>query len=291
VIYKTEDLVTSVQRRTLAPNAQPTYQTTEIVAFLNEELQLSLCSDILSVREDFFLRKRVIPMVAGVRVYGVPERASGNAMKKIFYISTNGEKFPLRRYGIDAFAGNDSQTGAPHGFMLFGDEILLDRTPQTDLGSLEVWYFARPNQLVPTSEVAKIEAVTPAADSVVFTVDTDLTSLVPTNGEVDFLCAKSPFFLWAEDAVVTSITTNSVTVSLASVVNAAGVVMPQTGDYICPAQKSNIPQIPQEFHPLLAQMAGCRILEGLGDLNKLQMAEAKLDKMRRQAFQLIANRV
>jgi hypothetical protein len=56
------------------------------------------------------------------------------------------------------------------------------------------------------------------------------------------------------------------------------------------AQECFIPQIPQELHSMLAQRVSCRCLEALGDMQKLQMANAKLQEMEKRTDNLIDNR-
>lgn len=288
--YTTDELVAAIKRRSLMPSSQVTYSTEDLVAFLNEELQLSLAADLLSAREDFFLRTTEVSLIATVGSYGIPERASGNSLKKVFLIDSQGNRKALRRYHIEAI-GDQSQTGDPDGFIVAGDELIIIPAPSASSGALELWYFERPNELVLTELVGEITAMNASGSDTIFTVDTDLTTSVAANGRVDFLSTKSPFLLWASDVVASAVTTTTITVPTADVSDEAGNIQPQIGDYLCPAQTANIPQIPSEFHPILTQMVACRILEGLGDLQKLQAATSKLTEMRRQAFQLIANRV
>lgn len=292
MIYTTELLIASVKRRSLAPVSQKTFQDADIVVLLNEELYGSLVPDLLSVREDFFLRSKVIPLVASVNHYGVPERAIGNSLKDLFFNRPGSSaKLVLARVPVREGAVLSVQTGEPSGYFLRADEIVLTETPKTSTGSIEPWYFSRPNELVPTSSCGKITAISSVSGTTTFTIDTDISGALTVGTLFDVLSYKSPFKLWAEDAVVTAVTSSSVSVLTSSVSDESGTVTPVVGDYVCPAQKSNVPQIPSEFHTILAQMVAARLMEALGDLQKLQAINVKLGEMRKQAFSMVANRV
>lgn len=288
---KTEEIVSSSLRRTLAPTSQVTYSTSELVSMANEELLISLVGDILSVREDFFLRLKQVPIVAKVPYYPVPSRAIGNSLKKVFYVDTGGQRVPLRRATIEDESLLSGVTGSPERFLVVGDELRLLPTPAASDGYLEQWYFSRPSTLVETTSVGRIESLLTVGSTVVITVGADLTSLIVPGGKADLLSVASPFLLWSEDVVVSAITATTVTVALSAITDEAGTIQPQVGDYLCPAGTAHIPMVPLEYHPILSQMLACRILEGLADLQKLQAAAAKLGEMRKQSFSLVSNRI
>lgn len=292
MIYTSEKLIKSIKGRTLAPNSQQTFQDPDLLLLANEELELKLTADILSVREDYFLRKVYAPIADGVDRYPVPERAIGNALKKIFYVDASGSRRGLSRATVDSLVDYDGGSGEPVEFLIEGDEIVLLPAPSLANGaSLEIHFLSRPSELVATSSVGVIVGMNEIGPDIIFDVTGDLTSIVLPGGLVDFLNSQSPFILWAQDVVVSAISGTQVTVAASSVKNAAGSIMPGIGDTICPAQTANVPMVPQEFHPVLSQMTVCRVLDALGDAQKLQSANGELSEMRRQAFKLISNRV
>jgi hypothetical protein len=64
-----------------------------------------------------------------------------------------------------------------------------------------------------------------------------------------------------------------------------------SGDYICLANESIIPQIPPDLHNLLAEQACARILSALGDQAGLAATNAKIAEMEQRQGNLIDNRV
>jgi hypothetical protein len=69
------------------------------------------------------------------------------------------------------------------------------------------------------------------------------------------------------------------------------VIEPIAGDYLCPAQFSNIPMMPQEFRPILAELICYRALKALGALNKLQACADYIKDMISGGDTLIESRV
>ena len=292
MFFFTEDLLNSAKLRTLAPISQTTFQDADLILLANEELQLKLVSDIQSIREDFFLTSALINLQAGVDRYVIPNRAIGNALKAVFYVDTQGNvSSPINRIDVDKsylFAGTNS---IPSAFYFEGDEIVLAPKPSTSAGQIKVSFMQRPNQLVLTATCAKITGISSASGTTTFTVDTDLTASLSVGVNVDFLKAQSPFMLWANEVPITAITSTTIAVTQTNVNDQAGNVRPTIGDYICPAKQCNIPQVPQEFHPMLAQMVALRLMESMGDMNKYQVGAATLAAARREAIKLIKNRV
>jgi hypothetical protein len=290
--FLTEDLLNSMKIRSFAPIAQTTFSTPDLTLILNEELQLKLVSDIQLIREDFFLSSQTQSLVAGIGAYYIPSRAVGNALRAVTFVDTQGnESAPLNRVSVDRahlFAGSNIQ---PIAFYMAADQVVLLPTPSLSQGSLRLYFSQRPNQLVVTTSCAKITAINTVSTTTTFTVDTDLTSSLIVGALIDVLRTKSPFMLWSQDVAITAITSNSIAVTASKVQDVNALTLPTVGDYICPAGQANIPQVPQEFHPMLAQMGAVRLLASLGDINKHQIAKADLQEARREAIKLIKNRV
>lgn len=288
--YLVEDLIESVKDRSFAPISQTTFQDADILRILNEELSLSIVSSILKTREDFFLARKTISLVASKDHYPVPKRAVGNSIKALFAVSSGGDKRALKRRDIDRideYSGNGGSTGE---FYFESDELVLMQPPSDSSDSLLCIYPRRPSELVLTTSCAKITSISSTSTHTTFTVDTDLTADLSVGEYVDFLSHKAPFQCWSEEVAITAITTTTIEVLKANIVDVDGSVEPVANDYICPYGQANIPQIPIEFHPVLAQKGANRMLAALGDQAKLQAGVAIERMMMEQAIDLIQNR-
>jgi len=288
--FLTEDLVSSIKRRSLVPISQQTFLDADLIAIANEEMGINLIPEIQRVREDLFLKSKTIPVVSSKYRYTMPERAIGNAVKSVVVTTSDNNAYELPRVDVSKTINGGFITGRADSFYIEDSYIALSPVPSSST-NLEVWYYSRPNLLVPTSECAAITAIdTNTPGTVIFSVDTNLSDLA-IGDKIDILSAISPFILWAEDAVITNISSTEVEVATTSIDDESGALNMVVGDYICAAKTCNIPMIPEEFHPILAQMVSARLLEGLGDLNKLNACLAKLAEMKSNAIALIANRV
>jgi hypothetical protein len=288
--FLTEDLVESVKSRSFIPISQNTFTDTQIIQVLNEELRLSLVSDILGAREDFFLAQKTVPLVANKDHYLLPALSIGNNLKAVFLTDSSGSRKMIERWDIDR-SDEYSQTGEPEKFYFEGDEIVLMPKPSVATDSILFSYFRKPNQLIATASCAKITAVSSLAGVTTFTVDTDLSASLSVNSQVDVLRGTNPHTLWAEQVAISAITASTIAVADSDISDVDGTIEPGVGDYICPSGYANIVMVPEEFVPVLAEMAACRLLRSLGDLQKWQASQAICEKMRQEALRLIRQRV
>lgn len=288
--FLSEDLITSIKNRSFVPVSQDTFTEDDILLIASEEMKLGIVADIMKTRQDFFLTSKQTTVTAGIDRYGVPAGAIGNALKNLFLLDSAGGRKKLSLLDIDNSPAFNGSSGEPQYYYFEGDEVILLPSPSTGY-SLEFMYFRSPSQLALTETCAKITVVSTVAGVTTLTVDTDLTADLSIGDEVDFLSAKSPFLLWADEVTIVAISSTQIQVASTDIDDAGGTVQPQVGDYICPTGTANIPMIPPEWHPVLAQSTAVRLLMGLGDNDKFQLATQRLDRERAAALTLIKNRV
>jgi hypothetical protein len=150
--YTTDDLIESVKRRISYPLSQNTFQYSDIVAFLNEEMQLSAVPTVKMEHEEYFVYKKIVPLVDGISRYEIPDRAIGMALRDLKYSDTNGNFYDMTRIAPDdkAFfqqSNGSNQTVAK--FYVEGNEIVLTPLVQAGAsGMLNFFFFLRPNALV-----------------------------------------------------------------------------------------------------------------------------------------------
>jgi hypothetical protein len=150
--YTTDQLVESVKRRISYPLSQNTFQYSDIVAFLNEELQLSAVPAVKMEHEEYFVYKKTVPLVDGISRYEIPDRAIGMALRDVKYSDVNGNFYDMTRIAPDdkAFfqqSNGSNQTVAK--FYIEGNEIVLTPLVQAGAsGNLNFFFYLRPNSLV-----------------------------------------------------------------------------------------------------------------------------------------------
>jgi hypothetical protein len=158
--YTSDDLVASIQRRISYPLSANTFLYDDLMAFLNEELQLSAVPTVKETHEEYFVFKVETPLVNGISRYEIPNRAIGMALRDVKYSDTYGNFYDMTRIAPDdkAFfqqSNGSNQTVAK--YYLEGNELVL--TPSIVSGAsgfLNQFIFLRPNNLVRNTRAATI---------------------------------------------------------------------------------------------------------------------------------------
>src|SRR5690606_34620324 len=130
---------------------------------------------------------------ANVANYRVPERSLGNNLKQVFYLDVSGNRIEIPQLDVNDLPYHDVNSSQPAGYILYDEEVKILPTPTVTAGSLEMWYYRRPNQIVPTTSCAKITGVTSVGGLTTLTVDTDLSAALTASDLVDIISGKSPF--------------------------------------------------------------------------------------------------
>ena len=290
MFFTTDQIIESTKIRILAPDGQTTFQDSDFIRFINEEFQLKLVPDMISLREDYFLKTLSVPVVNNQSLYTMPTRAIGNVLKDMFYIDPGNSRFQCMRINAKVIPRTGLSAVYPYQFLSKADQLSLHPVPNATAGKLEMWYYERPNELVSNSECGQITAIdvdSPVAGQITYTVNADVSSY----STLDFLSGQSPFQLWSIDVTPVSSTTTQVVVTASDVQNNAGVNLPQIGDWICNAQTACIPMIPEDFHPLLAELTAARIVQALGHNDKLEAINNNIKEIRLNLYNTLSNRI
>lgn len=295
MFFFTEDLVSAIKRSGFIPTGQTTFgDPDDFIALANEELQTRLVPHIIKIRQEFFTKHTTVPLLNQINHYPVPERAIGNSLRDVFFLpnaSDSVNKILVKKideHDQQIYQGN---TGNVISFYMEGDEVIVIPTPVNPSGVLMFYYFRKPSKIVSTSSCAKITGISSAPGLTTLTVDTDLTASLPAGSLVDFVQVKSPFLSRYIDVAIQSITATTIVVNTTDISNEAGTLDTKLNDYICPAQQTNIPQIPDVFHPILSEMVVARCMKSLGNMPALQELKMELVEKLRDAWSLIENRI
>jgi hypothetical protein len=280
VVWTVEDITTSAKRRALIPSAQVTFQTADFTAIANEELQTYLVPLITSQREDYFIAHYDVTITGGTIQYRLPTRAVGQALRMAHLVDVQGMLQPFPRYAREALSG------APGGGFYLDGNVLQIATDNPDsvgqLGqSIRMTYFLRPNTLVASTAVGIVTNINAGAKQV--TVGT-APGTFTSSALYDLVRGIPGFESLAIDQAAT-IAGNVLTFANA---------LPSdllVGDVVALAGQSNIPQVPPEAHPLLAQRVAVKCLEALGDAEQIQHAGAAMARQEADFVKLIAPRV
>jgi hypothetical protein len=232
--------------------------------------------------------------------FPLPERAMGRKLRQvIFYTPGTVQGFiNIPQVQLDNVAepmngflqARYTFTPYPQGYYFKGDKIILWPQQLGNRGqNLRIYYFKRPSQLVLKAAGRTVSNYIQLTSGFQFLT---INSAIPSDWGVagatvmvDIIENFSPFRVLAENvpAVVATTTTLNVdpTIDLSNIYN---------GCYINLHGQSSYPQIPEELFEIAAQFAAVRLIEIMGDNNRLPLAMATLATMKKELGTYISPR-
>lgn len=278
--YSLTTLLANIRRRGGLPNTATTgNQDSDLIAMINEVLQLKLAAKLISVREGYMRQTQDTTLSQTATRYRIPTRALGNKLAAVLTIDSGGnvlrklDEIPYGRLR-EFYAINDCA-----GYVFEAGSIVLKPTkPSSTAVTLRQIYYIRPNEVTNTSSnYFTVTAVNTSTGLVTIGAHSFTTSSV-----IDVIKASSPFEHVAISVNPTATTGTTVTISDASQV--------EIGDYVCFADKSPVAQIPGEAYPLLAHLVAMELLLANGDRENYDKLAQALPKLEAEVTALISPR-
>lgn len=279
--YTLTGLLASIRRRASIPTTAVTgSDDASLIAYANEELQLHMAAQLVSVREEYYLRHSDNAL-SGL-VYRIPTRAMGGGLRNVCFVDSSLKPiYQLSRLSQEKLPEYADKTQTV-GYLVEGNNIRL--YPSASYGGaafLRLSYFERPNELVAIGNGARaITQINTSTNEITVSSATGFTTSTPC----DLIKSNAGFESLSIDVTPTNVT--STVISFASLPSGLAV-----GDYVSLAQTSPVPQLPSEFHPVLAQRVAVRFLAAINDTTQLQVAQVELDRMQNSIGILTAPRV
>jgi hypothetical protein len=274
--YDTTSLVASVKRRGSVPTTQALMQSQDFLDVANEELLGYVVPVIMKARSDFF-RVNVDQLIAGQTTFRMPARAIGGKLAEIKFIDLQGN-----RGDVPQISENDLQDAAFGAYVLGNTLSIWNSNQPLDARwyTLRLSYYQRPSTLVYPSSCGVVSSAIGGSIT--------LTAPVPagfSSGALYDIVRAAPGFECLATDVTANVSGSTVTLSTTAPADM------RAGDYVCLAQQSPVPQIPAEFHGLLAQAITVKVLQAIGDTEQLGTAAQLLARAEDDATSLIAKRI
>lgn len=283
--YTNSEFLIAVRNKGHIPPSQTPFDDGSLLDLATDELNTALLRQIRTSRENYYL-KYVDNALNSTNTYNIPSRAVGGALVDI-HIVNGTQVYPVSRSETnEQFSTVSSPTGY-WSFQVIGNQIVI--LPIVTVGVIRLWYLRRPNVMVPVSECSQVTAVDQANGILSFASGT-IPSTFTTSSPMDSI-QDQPHFDWNFiDQTPTAVTTTSVTfTSLPTDVDGSALIKP--GDWLALAGQTPVPQIPVEFTPLLIQRTVVKYYEIQGYKDKVALAQAKLNDMEKDVFELINPRI
>ena len=275
--YTTAHLLAAINRRSFAPTGQTTFSEAELLLMADEELKTLVVPHILAAREEFFVFHKDHDVIAAKFAYPISARAIGMVTREVQLLNGNNATDLPR---IEPEAVVDYGTGAVSSFYLKNNDVCLYKSPSSTSGTLRIYYFLRPGDLVTLAESAVISAI----DTVTNVASvTTIPSAWVTGNSFDFIKKDGGHEYVSIDN----------TSSLVSGTDITFATLPSTlavGDYVSLAGQSPLVQLPPDYQPILAQATAVQVLEAMNQPGA-EKAESRLKRMLEVAQILITPRV
>lgn len=282
--YTMTELVESLKKRGLIPISEKTFDSSDLIRFMSEELQNFITPQIMEVRENYFLEYFDQDLVADQSRYEIHPRAAGTKIKSLFWFDSNDKpRNKLEMVNIDDIVGiNWDSVGNVPSFFYFIDNY-IEILPKPGVGAtgyLRQYYFQRRNRLVSTSEAGQITQIA-GTNITINSTPTGFNDMV----QYDFVKGTPEFQNLNINVTPTGVSGTTFTFDADDIPSSLAV-----GDWLCLAGESPVAQIPLDAYPLLAQQGVYVTLLALNDLAGSSKAKDKRDELLKQVIQLVGTR-
>lgn len=287
-----DDLLNAVRSQITAPNNQILLTDDRVLEFANEQIEALVTPYLVSLRQDYFVRKEYQVTVTNQENYPIPYRAIGRTLRDLKIIDgtpdINGQiAFGLPTRDLAMIALEDASltfyNATPAMFYFRGDEIIILPTPMGVGQTIEKWYLLRPNAVVTTSQAAKIVGISGTTFTCTFVPNT-----ITAGSSVDFIQGRQGNQTIAMDMVVQSVTGQQLTITSPLPVFPPTV---KVGDYIALAEQSPLIQLPDEAFTLIVAHTSARCLEAISDFEGKQAIVADIPEKKRVLQMILAPRM
>lgn len=277
--WLTSDLLTAVKRRAFSPSSQATLTDADILDLATEELHSYLVPLVNGVREGYFEYYEDFVVSTTDNEIQIPDRAVGGRVNYVCF-RNNGRDLPIPRVDpLDVYRENDalyinSLIDTNPGYYIRNHTLVF--RGQLQANTVRVYYFARPGDLIATTDARQV--VTVNSGSLV--LSSALGTL--TTGVAFDLIRNTPGFVPLGFDMTATVAGATLTF-----VPPDGV---EVGDWVSLANQSPIPQIPYELHPLLRERTVAAVLQSLGFKQDAQLAFAAAAQMEVKSIEMITLR-
>lgn len=278
--FTAEKLITDVRRRSMLPNATGLGSNdSDILAYLNDALQMYIAPLMLSVGGEYLVAYEDVTTSVGTAKYSIPSRSLGNKLRDVMFLC--GERFiSLQQTEPEHVSSYSTIPAEPQAFYVEGSNVILVPAPDRAT-TLRLKYYRRPNELVLSTACLQITDAT-NGDPALFAVASG--GLAFEDEYLDVVSGTSSF----NNKVISKLPSEVIATEF-SFDGDDVEQMVVAGDWICLADTSPVAQCPQELYPLLAQSAALEMADALSNPRSGEILK-KREIMKNQVMPLLTPR-
>lgn len=271
--YTTSDLVELIKVLGHVPEANSTFTVPNLLMIADLEMRTAISRQLKESNEGYFQTTVEYDQDSSGE-YPVPSDSIASTTYAL-QIRNGQSIWPVSRQEVAEMTTTDYPSVGNWSYFIRTNTINL--LPVDFDGVLLVTYERRPSKLVAPSACGLVSAVS----GQVVTVSSIPSSWI-VGYDVDLQQSQPQFDVFGTREI-TAI--NGIDITLDGDITDLSV-----GDYLCLEGQTCVPQIPVEFHQLLAQRVVCKIYELQGYFDKLAASEKKLKTMEDDLTSIITPR-
>lgn len=266
---RSDQLIAAIRQQLMIPDAAqyPEWSDAKLLRELNDKLRSVFTDIVTKARAGHWLQQATYITVAGKPQYRIPPRAVVQGLEAVELLSGT-RWIPLDEIPLaEARQYDPGQQGTPQRYWVHGDQVHLVPTPPAG-HTIRLHYYLRPSELA-TSQSSTLGGA--AADrGRITTINTGSRQLTVNALPWDY-ALSSPAAItsatqlidvlhpdgWAECALVGA--SQTISGSVITVGGTQDLSEIQEGDYVRVAGQTDWPQLAEEFHRLLADVAAVKV--------------------------------
>jgi hypothetical protein len=234
---------------------------------------------LISLRQEYYTKKSTSTIVAGTASYPLNSRALGLSLRELKWTDSSNAIKNLRQLSPEDI--EDNTQGTPTGFYFEGVYIVLYPTPNVT-GTLTQSFFQRINKPVETSACAIITSI----DTVTGIITATPPSTWTTADSFDFISRNNSNDTLAKDLTISAISSTTITFTASDLPSSLAI-----GDYIALAGETPYIQVPDDAISLVQALTIVDLLESMGDIQAVQLAGAKAEKLKAGLARVMGMRI
>lgn len=260
-----------------APSTTRFPTTTDLLAFLNEEMTNACVTVLMKPREEFFVQHYEFTTTADVSEYRIPGASFASDVRDVQVIPSGSTQYAsLPRIEPEEAAAYGATSGQPAAYCLRGNYVAFVPTPAAGT-SARIKYFRRPGYIVTSASYALVTALSGSAPTYTATVvaGSGLSGLT----EFEFAESAAPFETVLTGVVGVYVNATTLTLTLTAA-QAAKITAKLSACYALASGNAPGPQIPQDLVSFLTQRTTWRALIAKGDAAgaKTQFASSEITR-------------
>lgn len=292
-VMLSSDIIGSIESRAQVPIDRITFTNERLLLMATEEINIGIMSQLIKARGDYLVYSIDVPLDPAIKKYQIPARAYGNKLRECSIVDADGNTvWEMSQITMEDLSDYDFNFSSRNGSAFYiENNFIVPVSANIQTGQfLRMYFYLRPNALVLNNRGGTISSISDGVEGIIPVKVVSFSTLpkhFSTAIKYDITAAASPnkVVRWDLSPVAVNTTLKTVSFPIDSLTDVI------VGDYLTQAEETIVPNVPTEYHPIIAQRVAIMCLEAMGDEQNKQSAERKLARMETDVLSVITSRV